>query len=48
MEVPAESPDIVVNACWGGAQEEHARTAGWHTALFMEEDGYTARVYVRG
>ena len=48
LEVPAESPDIVVNACWGDAKEEHARTAGWHTALFMEEDGYTVRVYVRG
>jgi maltooligosyltrehalose trehalohydrolase len=48
MAVPAESPDIVVNACWGGAKEEHATTAGWHTALFMEEEGYTVRVYVRG
>lgn len=48
MEVPAESPDIVVNACWDGAKEEHATTAGWHTALFMEEDGYSVRVYVRG
>jgi maltooligosyltrehalose trehalohydrolase len=48
MDIPAESPDIVVNACWGGAAEEHAQTAGWHTALFMEEDGYTVRVYVRG
>jgi hypothetical protein len=48
MQVPAESPDIIVNACWGGAREEHATTAGWHTALFMEEDGYTVRVYVRG
>lgn len=48
MEVPAESPDIIVSACWGGAKEEHARTAGWHTALFMDEDGYTIRVYTRG
>jgi maltooligosyltrehalose trehalohydrolase len=48
MEVPAESPDIVVHACWDGAEEEHDRTAGWHTALFMESDGYTVRVYVRG
>jgi maltooligosyltrehalose trehalohydrolase len=48
MEVPAESPDVIVSACWGGGKEEHARTAGWHTTLFMEEDGYTVRVYVRG
>jgi maltooligosyltrehalose trehalohydrolase len=48
LQVPAESPDVVVNACWGGAKEEHARDAGWHTALFLEEDGFTVRIYVRG
>jgi hypothetical protein len=48
MQVPAESPNIIVNACWDSAEETHSQDAGWYTALHMNEDGYTVRVYVRG
>ena len=48
MQIPAESPDVIVNACWDGAGEEHANDAGWHTTLFMSEDGYSVRVCIRG
>jgi maltooligosyltrehalose trehalohydrolase len=48
MQVPAESPNIIVNACWDNAEETHSQDAGWYTALHMNEDGYTVRVYVRG
>jgi len=48
MQVPADSPNIIVTACWNGGKEVHAQDAGWHTALHMNEDGYTVRIYVRG
>lgn len=48
LQVPADAPHVIVNACWGGAAEVHARDAGWHTAMHMKEDGYTVRVYLRG
>ena len=48
MQVPAESPHVIVSACWNNADEVHAQDAGWHTAMHMKEDGYTVRVYVRG
>jgi maltooligosyltrehalose trehalohydrolase len=48
MQVPADSPNIIVNACWDNAPEAHSHDAGWHTAMHMNEDGYTVRVYLRG
>ncbi|HEX6880011.1 MAG TPA: malto-oligosyltrehalose trehalohydrolase [Terriglobales bacterium] len=48
MQVPAEAPHVIVNACWGDTPEEHAHDAGWHTSLHMKEDGFEVRVYVRG
>lgn len=48
MQVPAESPNLVVSTCWNDVPETHQHNAGWHTALHMNEDGFTVRVYVRG